>query len=84
MGEVWIINNFKFKKMKYILRTFGLIRVKDLNTFLENEAKYWEELRKNLTDTNDILHENSTNRLSNYAQCSRDLKLGIYLLNKWW
>ena len=70
--------------MKYILRVVGLIRVKDVNAFLEAEAKYWEEQRKNLTDTNAILHENSTNRLSNYAECSRDLKLGIHLLNKWW
>jgi len=70
--------------MKYILRTFGLIRVKDLNTLLENEAKYWEEKRKNLTDTNDILHENYTNMYANYAQCSRNLRLSVYILNKWW
>jgi hypothetical protein len=70
--------------MKYILRTFGLIRVKDVNTMLENEAKYWEEQRKNLTDTNDILHENYTNTYSNYAIQSRNLKLSVYLLNKWW
>lgn len=70
--------------MKYILRTFGLFSIKDLNTFLEDEAKYWEKQRKRLVNTEDILLENSTNRLSNYAQCSRDLKLGIYLLNKWW
>lgn len=70
--------------MKYILRTFGLISVRDLNTMLENEAKYWEEKRKNLTNTEDVLHENNTNTFSNYAIQSRNLKLSVYLLNKWW
>jgi hypothetical protein len=70
--------------MKYILRTFGLIRVKDLHKFLENEAKHWDEKRKSLTDINDVLRENYTYMFAHYAQCSRDLKLGVYLLNKWW
>lgn len=70
--------------MKYILRIFGLIRLKDVNTLLEKESEYWKNKRNTLSNTDDILQENYTNLLSNYAQCCKDLKSSFYLLNKWW
>ena len=41
---------------------------------LEEEADYWDNKRKNLTDVKEILHENYYNKFSNYAECCRDLK----------
>ena len=70
--------------MKYILRIFGLVRIKDVNKMLDEEAKTYYKMRKELETHEEILIENSKNRLSNYAQCCLDLKLSVYLLNKFW
>ena len=70
--------------MKYILRFFGLVSVKNLTQHLDEEAKYWDDKKKNLTDPQEILYENYNNLFSHYAECLRDFKSNVYLLNKWW
>ncbi len=70
--------------MKYILRMFGLIRLKDLQKYLDEEINFFQDARKNLTDINQILEENQTNKLSNCAQLAKQIKIDTLFLNKWW
>ena len=56
------------------------LNLKEISDLLDKEAKYYEEKRKNLTNTNDILRENYDNQFSHYAQCCRDLKSSFLLL----
>jgi hypothetical protein len=67
--------------MKHILRFFGLIRIKDINKYLDDEKKYWQRQRKGLTDINDILNENSSNRLSHFVEIIGEIKADINLGN---
>ncbi len=70
--------------MKYVLRLFGLVRVNDVVKMLDEEAKEYRKLRNDLSTSEEIWKENSENRLANYSQCCLDLKLNVYLLNKFW
>lgn len=70
--------------VKKILRFFGLVTVNDVVKMLDDEAKEYYKMRKTLSTTEDILKENSENRLANYSQCCLDLKLSVYLLHKFW
>jgi hypothetical protein len=60
--------------MKYILRIFGLVRIKDINRYLDNEIKYFEDVCQNLTDVNEILYENQYHLLSNWKECLKQVK----------
>jgi len=68
--------------MKYILRLFGLFRVKDINKYLDDEIKYWADKRKNLTNVDDILYENTVNQFEHYETCVKQIKCDMYLLNR--
>ncbi len=68
--------------MKYILRLFGLIRLKDLNKYFDDEIKYWKDKRENIEDVNDILSENRTNQYSNYRENTKRIKAEVYFLNR--
>lgn len=70
--------------MKYILRLFGLVRVNDVVKMLDDEAKEYLKMRNELSTSEEVWVENSVNRLANYSQCCLDLKLSVYLLNKFW
>lgn len=70
--------------MKKILRVFGLVTVNDVVKMLDEEAKDFSKMRKELTTSEEIWKENSENRLANYSQCCLDLKISVYLLNKFW
>ena len=70
--------------MKYILRLFGLVRVNDVVKMLDDEAKEYLKMRNELSTSEEVWVENSVNRLTNYSQCCLDLKLSVYLLNKFW
>lgn len=50
------------------------LELKEIIEILDNEADYYENKRKNLTNMNDILKENYYNKFYNYAECCRDLK----------
>lgn len=56
------------------------LNIKEIVDLLDEEANYYEEKRKNLTDVKDVLRENYDNQFSHYAQCCRDLKTSFLLL----
>ncbi len=80
------------KILKYFLRTFGLITVRDACKLLDEEAKYQSDLMKgsypefnNLPDNerNGLIQHRHT-QLSHYSEMCRNLKPAFYLLNAWW
>jgi hypothetical protein len=70
--------------MKKILRLFGLVTINDVVKMLDEEAKEFRKMRKELETSEEIWKENSENRLANYSQCCLDLKINVYLLHKFW
>ena len=70
--------------MKKILRLFGLVTINDVVKMLDKEAKEYHKMREELKTSEEIWKENSENRLSSYCQCCLDLKVSVYLLNKFW
>lgn len=80
------------KIFKYILRTFGLITVRDAWKLLDESAEQQEALiKKGFPEFKDIpskqrlrLIQSYSVQFSHYAQMCRNLKPKFYLLNAWW
>lgn len=67
--------------MKTILGIFGLVRIKDVESYLEDEANHFKELREKLTGE-ESLYEWWNHEFHNKETCCRSLKLGVFLINK--
>lgn len=67
--------------MKKLLNFFGLIRLKDINYYLDNEIEQYKKYRKELDNHKDIFYENQTYELSHYRQAFEKVKSDIYFLH---